>query len=144
MWADSLLILERGHLARLAIWGGASVLIGAFVLGVLSWRRTRAPLVRHFAVQTAIWGAVDLAICWWGYRGLALRDYASAQRLLSFLWLNIGLDAGYVMLGMTLAVCCWRLGPRPGGIGAGIGIILQGAVLWLLDVRLVALIGPLQ
>jgi hypothetical protein len=144
MWADTLLVLERGHLERLAIWGGASVLLGTLLLAWLTVRRIAAPLARHFAIQTAAWGAVDLAICAWAYRGLGLRDFASAQRLVSFLWLNIGLDVGYMMLGATLAIACWRLGPKPAGIGAGVGILLQGAVLWLLDVRLVALIGPMQ
>jgi len=58
--------------------------------------------------------------------------------------LNAGLDAGYNMLGATLALASWRLGPRPGGIGAGVGIVLQGTALLLLDVRLLVLIGPLR
>ena len=144
MWADTLLALERGHLERLGVWGAGSVLLGTLMLAWLTFRRVSAPLLKHFAVQTAAWGAVDLAICVWGWQGLALRDYAGAQRLVNFLWLNIGLDAGYVLVGVTLAVACWRLGPKPAGIGAGLGIIVQGLALWLLDVRLVAMIGPLQ
>lgn len=144
MWADTLLTLERGHLERLAIWGGGCLLLGTLLVAWLTWRQTTAPLLRHFAIQTAAWGAIDLAICAWSWRGLALRNYAAAQELVSFLWLNIGLDVGYALVGATLAITCWRLGPRPAGIGAGIGIILQGLVLLLLDVRLVALIGPLQ
>lgn len=144
MWADTLLVLERGHLERLALWGAASVLLGTVLLAWLALRRMDAPLVKHFAIQMAAWGAVDLGICAWAYRGLGLRNYAAAQQLINFLWLNIGLDVGYMLLGATLAIACWRLGPKPAGIGAGVGIILQGAVLWLLDVRLVALIGPMQ
>lgn len=144
MWADTLLALERGHLLRLAFWGGASVLLGTAMLAMLAWRRIPAPLLRHFAIQTLAWGAVDLAICGWAQRGLALRDFAGAQRLVNFLWLNTGLDAGYIMLGATLAIACWRLGPKPGGIGAGVGIVVQGLALLLLDVRLIAVIGPLQ
>lgn len=144
MWADTLLALERGHLERLGVWGAGSVLLGTLMLAWLTFRRVSAPLLKHFAVQTAAWGAVDLAICVWGWQGLALRDYAGAQRLVNFLWLNIGLDAGYVLVGVTLAVACWRLGPKPAGIGAGLGIIVQGLALWLMDVRLVAMIGPLQ
>ena len=134
MWADTLLSLERGHLIRLALWGGASVVLGTALLTFLVWRRTHAPLLRHFAMQTLAWGAVDLA----------LRDFAGAQSLVSFLWLNTGLDVGYVMVGATLALTCWKLGPRPGGIGAGTAIIVQGLALLLLDIRLILVIGPIR
>jgi len=144
MWADSLLALERGHLVRLALWGGGSVLLGTLLVALLVARRTEATFLRHFAIQTAAWGAVDLVLCYWGWRGLALRDFGGAQALVNFLWLNAGLDAGYIMLGATLALASWRLGPRPGGIGAGVGIVLQGTALLLLDVRLLVLIGPLR
>lgn len=144
MWADSLLALERGHLLRLALWGGGSVLFGTVLLAWLTWRRVEAALLQHFAIQTLAWGAVDLALCAWGWRGLALRNYAGAQSLLNFLWLNTGLDVGYLLVGLTLAITCTRLGPRPGGIGAGAGVIVQGLALLLLDVRLILLIGPLQ
>jgi hypothetical protein len=144
MWADSLLALERGHLLRLTFWGAGSMLLGTLLFAVLSWRRIRAPLLAHFAIQTAAWGAVVLAIVAWAWRDLSLRNYAAAQHLVNFLWLNAGLDAGFVMLGATLALAGWRLGPRPAAIGAGVGIILQGLALFLLDVRLLVLIGPLQ
>ncbi|MBP6772375.1 MAG: hypothetical protein KA154_05200 [Gemmatimonadaceae bacterium] len=144
MWADTLLSLERGHLIRLALWGGASVVLGTALLTFLVWRRTHAPLLRHFAMQTLAWGAVDLALCAWAQRGLHLRDFAGAQSLVSFLWLNTGLDVGYVMVGATLALTCWKLGPRPGGIGAGTAIIVQGLALLLLDIRLILVIGPIR
>ena len=89
-------------------------------------------------------GYRELALALWAWRGLTPRNYAGAQQLVNFLWLNAGLDAGYVMLGATLALAAWRLGPRPAAIGAGIGIILQGLALFLLDVRLIVTIGPLQ
>lgn len=144
MWADTLLALERGHLLRLALWAGASVLAGTMLLAWLTVRRTDAPLLRHFAIQTAAWGAVDGLICLWAGRDLVLRDYAGAQRLLNVLWLNLGLDAGYIAVGATLLLTAWRWGSRHGGMGAGIGIIVQGLALLLLDLRLLAAIGPMQ
>jgi hypothetical protein len=144
MWADSLFALERGHLLRLTSWGAGSVLLGTALIAMLTWRRVRAPMLSHFAVQTAAWGAVVLAFVAWSWRDLSLRNYAAAQHLVNFLWLNIGLDAGYVMLGTTLALAGWRLGPRPAAIGAGVAIIIQGLALLVLDVRLIVLIGPLQ
>jgi hypothetical protein len=136
MWADTLLSLERGHLLRLALWAGACTLSGTSLLAWLLVRRTSAPLLRHFAIQTATWGAVNLAIVAWAWQGLAYRDYAAAQRLLNVLWLNTGLDAGYAAVGVTLAVT--------GGVGAGLGVLVQGVALALLDLRLIAVIGPLQ
>ena len=73
---------------------------------------------------------------------LGYRDFAGAQHLLNVLWLNIGLDAGYAAVGATCAVLGWRWGQRLGAVGAGVGIMLQGLVLALLDLRLVVLIGP--
>jgi sulfite exporter TauE/SafE len=95
------------------------------------------PLLRHFAIQTAAWGAINLAIVLWAQRGLKLRDYAGARQLDRILWLNLGLDVGYIAVGITLAVAGWVLGRRLGAVGAGIGIVVQGAVLFLLDLVLV-------
>lgn len=144
MWADTLLALERGHLQRLVLWAVASIVAGTALFAVVTLRRAAAPMLRHFAIQTAAWGAVNAAIAAWAWRGLAYRDFAGAQHLLNILWLNIGLDAGYAAVGVTLAVLGWRWGQRLGAVGAGIGIMLQGLVLALLDLRLVALVGPLR
>jgi hypothetical protein len=58
--------------------------------------------------------------------------------------LNTGLDLGYAAVGLTLALTAWRWGQRPGGIGAGLGVVVQGIALALLDLRLISIIGPLQ
>ena len=129
---------------RLALWGGASLLTGTLLFASLLIRRVEAPLLRHFAIQTAAWGAVDLIIYMFSWRGLALRDYAGAQQLLNILWLNTGLDAGYIAVGVTLAIAAWRWGAKAGGIGAGLGVIIQGLALFLLDLRLILVIGPMQ
>ena len=144
MWADSLLALERGHLLRLLLWALGSILVGTLLLAWAAWRRHDAPLLRHFAIQMAAWGAVDAAIVAWGWQGLALRDYGGAQRLVNFLWLNTGLDVGYVAVGVVLALLGWRWGPRLGAVGAGVGVIVQGLALVLLDARLLVEIGPLR
>jgi hypothetical protein len=144
MWADTLLSLERGHLQRLALWAIACVLGGTLLLAWLTVRRLVAPLLQHFAIQTAAWGAVNGVIAVWAWRGLALRDYAKAQHLVNILWLNTGLDVGYAAVGTTLALLAWRWGPKPGVLGAGVAIVVQGVALALLDLRLILLIGPLQ
>ncbi len=137
MFADTLLQLERAHLVRLLAWALASVLTGSALLAVLAARRAVSPLVRHFAIQTAAWGAVDLAIVAWAWRGLALRDHAGATFLDRFLWLNLGLDVGYVGVGATLALAGWQLGRRLGAVGAGMGVVVQGLALVVLDLVLV-------
>jgi hypothetical protein len=144
MWADTLLSIERGHLQRLLLWAAISMVAGTAMLAWLAARRERAPLVRHFAIQTAAWGAVNAGIVAWAWRGLVIRDYAGAQRLLNIIWLNTGLDVGYAAVGATMAIVAWKLGPRQGLIGAGLGIIVQGLALALLDLRLIGAIGPLK
>jgi hypothetical protein len=60
------------------------------------------------------------------------------------LWLTVVLDAGYMAVGITLALTGWRWGRRPGALGAGAGVLVQGLALLLLDLRLLALIGPVR
>jgi sulfite exporter TauE/SafE len=67
---------------------------------------------------------------------LAPRDLASATRLDRLLWLNVGLDAGYVLVGIVLAVVGWRLARALGPVGAGIAIVIQGLALSVLDLAL--------
>ena len=144
MWADTLLALERGHLQRLAVWAVLSILSGTATLAWLTVRQHALPLIRHFAIQTAAWGAVNAVIAAWAWRGLAFRDFAGTQRLLNILWLNTGLDLGYAAVGVTLAITGWRFGSRAGVTGAGLGVVVQGLALALLDARLIVLIGPFR
>lgn len=142
MWSDTFLLLERAHLQRLLLWAAASVVCGSAILLLLRRGRERSPLLFHFALQTTAWGLVELVLAGNAWRALALRDLQGAARLDRFLWLNIGLDAGYVATGVTLAAAAWTLGRRGGGIGAGTAIVLQGFALLLLDARLLFLIDP--
>src|SRR3954467_10271939 len=96
MWSDTLLTAERAHLLRLLAWGAASVVAGSAIAALIAARRTRSPLLGHFAVQTAAWGAIDMALAGLAWRGLAMRDAAGGTRLDRLLWLNMGLDVGYV------------------------------------------------
>ncbi len=139
MFADTLLQLERAHLLRLLIWGAGSTLAGTLLLALQALQRTAGPtpLLRHFGIQTAAWGLIDLALALWAQRGLALRDYSAARQLDRVLWLNLGLDAGYVGVGVTLALCGWLFGRRYAPVGAGIGVAIQGIALFLLDLLFV-------
>jgi hypothetical protein len=136
MWADTLLAVERAHLIRLTVWGAASLLVGSALLGLMRVRGHRSALLDHFGIQTMAWGAIDLALALAGLKRLELRDLAGATRLDRFLWLNIGLDVGYVLVGITLLVLGWRLARRMGLVGAGLAVIVQGSALALLDLVL--------
>ena len=143
MWSDTLLHAERAHLIRLAIWGAGSILVGTGVLAVVAARRARSPLLTHFALQTASWGLIILAIVWLAWRSLAPRDADGAARLDRLVWFNAGLDLGYAAVGATLAIAGWTLGRRHGLVGAGIGIILQGLALTVLDLHFTSVIARL-
>ena len=136
MWADTLLAAEGAHLLRLLLWGAASLLVGT---GLLAWLRLgarRSALLEQFAIQTAAWGTAELALAGLARASLAMRDLTAATRLDRLLWLNLGLDAGYAMLGLALALVGWRLARHLGYVGAGIAIVVQGGALALLDLTL--------
>lgn len=136
MWADTLLAAERGHIVRLMAWGAASIVGATLVFLLLAAGRSRSPLLKHFAIQTAAWGAVDIAIAAWAWYGLELRDLSGYVRLDRLLWLNVGLSGGYVGVGVTLAAAGWTLGRRFALVGAGLGVIVQGLALMILDLML--------
>jgi len=114
------------------------------VLGVLllvtAGRPRRSPIVFHFAAQSVAWGAVIIAVASSSLRSLTLRDLGSATRLDRFLWLNLGLDTGYVAVGATIALCAWMLGRRYGGVGAGVAIVVQGLALAVIAARLIIIL----
>ncbi|HVZ78322.1 MAG TPA: hypothetical protein VG818_10110 [Gemmatimonadaceae bacterium] len=141
MYGDELLRAEQLHLIRLAIWAGASLLVSALLLGLLRWRASSSSLLRQFAIQMAGWGGLELAIAGAAWGRLTMPDLAAATRLDRILWLNIGLDAGYAGVGISLALCGWLLGRRLGLVGAGLAVIVHGAALLLLDARLATFIS---
>jgi hypothetical protein len=136
MWADTLLAAERAHLLRLILWGGVSLTLGVTLRVFVKMRGERSPLLEQFAIQTALWGAIELALAANALRTVALRDLAGATRLDRFLWFNAGLDLGYLLVGLTLLATGWILGRRSGLIGAGVGVAVQGAALLVLQLGL--------
>lgn len=137
-WSDALFDVERLHVLKLLLWGALSVGVGTALFAFVRVRRIESALIRHFAVQSAAWGLIDIAIATLARRGIHLRDLASAVSLDRFVWLNIGLDVGYFAVGMTLAITGWTLGRRLGLVGAGAAVIVQGLALAVLDLQLAA------
>jgi len=141
MWADTLLSAERALILRLMVWGAASVLVGT---ALFAWLRTRgrpSSLLEQFAMQTAAWGTAEVAYGAVTRIGLGPRDISGATRLDRLLWLTIGLDIGFVLVGLTLSVTAWRLGPRLSLVGAGTAVVVQGTALLLLDLLLASQIS---
>lgn len=139
-WADSLLAIERVHALRLALWAAFSILAGCALITGLRLQRAESDLLRHFAIQCAAWGAVLLAVALWMRRTLELRDLAGAVALDRLVWFSLGLEFGCVALGAALALVGWSFGRRLGLVGAGLGIVVQGLALLVLDLQFAAAI----
>lgn len=127
---------ERAHLARLAVWAGAS-LAGGTALALTGARRSSR---RAFGVQTAAWGAVNAAIAGYGLtrEPSPAPTLAEVRRredgLHDVLLFNEGLNVAYVATGATMAIAAaqgvrradaWR--------GHGWAVVAQGAMLLALD-----------
>lgn len=141
MWADTLLRAEQQHLLRLLFWAGLSIIAATAVAAMLAVRRIRSPFLVQFAGQMAVWGLVIGAIAAIEWKTARLRDVSGAARLERMLWMNIGLDAGYIAVGVALACSAWYLARRLAGVGAGIGVIVQGLALLLIDLQFAAVIS---
>ena len=57
------------------------------------------------------------------------------------LWMNVGLDVGYVATGAVLAVYAWTAAKRSAGVGAGTGIVIQGVALLVIDLQYASMIS---
>ena len=133
---------ERAHLWRVGAWGAASVAAGTVLLVGSDARTGR----RAVGVQTLAWGAVNTGIAAVGLlraapdTALALGDALRAEaHLADVLWLNLGLDAGYVAVGATLWIVAARGVANPAAWrGHGRAVVLQGAALFALDAVVLA------
>ena len=141
VWADIILSAERQHLLRLLAWSGLSIILGTSVIVVVAARRVRSPLLTHFAAQTILWGVLIALLTGIAWRGLHLRDVGGAARLERLLWMRIGLDIGCVAVGATLGLAGRLTTRRMEMLGAGVGVVVQGAALLLLDLQFAGLVS---
>ncbi|GEM86782.1 DUF6992 family protein [Meiothermus granaticius] len=107
----------------LALWllSWALPWLGAAILGL--WG-ARAEGWRAFWLMSGIWAWVDAGIALLGLLGPE-PQLAALRRIL---WINVGLDGVYVLIGLLLLR---RPGPRYKGFGAA--ILIQGLFLLGLD-----------
>jgi len=143
MWSDTLLAAERSHILRVILWAVTSATLGTALLLIITVRRVVAPVVQWFATQALVWGLFELVVAATTWGSLAMRDVSGATRLDRLTWLHIGLDAGIVGIGLTLAVVAWLQGRRLAVIGAGLGVVVQGLGLLLLNLTFASLLARL-
>lgn len=141
MWSDTLLAAERRHLVELLFWSALSIIAATTIAVMLAARRVRSPLLAHFAAQTLAWGAIFGLIAAAELHALVRRDVSGAARLERLAWMNIGLDIGYVGIGVVLLAAGYRLARSMGAVGAGTGIIVQGMAVLLIDLQFAAIVS---
>lgn len=143
MWSDTLLAAERSHLIRVAVWAVTSMVIGTSFVAIITVRRVAAPIALWFAIQTAVWGSAELIISAARWFALSMRDVSGAARLDRFTWLAIGLDIGIVGVGVAAALIAWRFKRHPGVFGGGLGVVVQGLGLLVLDLTFASILTRL-
>ena len=143
MWSDTLLAAERSHLIRVAIWAVTSAMLGTMFVAIIMVRQLVAPIALWFAVQTMVWGSLELIVSAARWFALSMRDVAGATRLERLTWFAIGLDIGIVGAGVTAALIAWRLKRHVGAFGGGLGVVVQGLGLLVLDLTFATILTRL-
>lgn len=143
MWSDTLLAAERVHLIRLLLWAATSAALGTVFLAFVTLRRMNAPVVFWFTIQTLAWGSVELIVAAGRWQALAMRDVSGATRLDRLTWFTIGLDIGLIGVGVSTAIMAWRRRQSLGGVGGGLGVLVQGLGLLVLDLTFASILARL-
>jgi hypothetical protein len=141
VWSDTFLHAEQQHLLRLLFWAALSVVAATAIAALIAIRRVRSALLSHFALQMAVWGIVVGAIAATEWHGVHLRDLSGAARAERLLWMNIGFDGGFVGIGTVLALAGRVLVRNSAAVGAGVGILIQGFGLLLIDLQFASMIS---
>ena len=143
MWSDTLLAVERSHLIRIVIWAVTSAVLGTTLVTVIAGRRMSAPIVLWFAIQTLTWGSVELIIAAARWSALSMRDVSGATRLDRLTWFAVGLDVGIIAAGIMAVVMAWRFTRNLRAFGGGLGVVVQGLGLLVLDLTFASILARL-
>jgi len=143
MWSDTLLAAERSHLIRIAIWAVTSAVLGTLFVTIIAGRRTSAPIALWFAIQTLVWGSVELIMAAARWSALSMRDLSGATRLDRLTWFAIGIDVGIIAAGVTVVLMAWRFTRNLRAFGGGLGVVVQGLGLLVLDLTFASILARL-
>jgi len=143
MWSDTLLAAERSHLIRIVIWSVTSAVLGTTFVAIIAGRRMSAPIALWFAIQTLVWGSVELIVAAARWSALSMRDVSGATRLDRLTWFAIGIDVGIVAAGITAVLMARRLTRNLGAVGGGLGVVVQGLGLLVLDLTFASILARL-
>ncbi len=143
MWSDTLLAAERSHLIRVVLWAVTCAVLGSAVVSILTLRRVAAPIILAFAIQTLAWGSAELIVAAARWQSLSMRDVSAATRLDRLTWFAVGLDVGIVGVGVAALVAARMSNRKLNVIGAGLGIIVQGLGLLVLDLTFAGIVARL-
>ena len=143
MWSDTLLAAERSHLIRVVIWAVTSAVLGTTFVTMIAGRRMSAPIALWFAIQTLVWGSVELIITAARWSALSMRDVSGATRLDRLTWFTIGIDVGIIGAGVTAALMAWRFTRNLRAFGGGLGVVVQGLGLLVLDLTFASILARL-
>lgn len=105
----------------LIIWSLANIVVGAILLLV------PIGVLQGIGLQALLWGIIDAIIAMFGVFRAKEQTATKAAR---FLRINVYLDIIYQVIGVLLIVFLWQDAFL---LGNGIGIIVQGAFLFVLD-----------
>lgn len=104
---------------RLMLWS-----LPWMLLAVLGLWRTSSPLYRAFWLMSGVWVFINAVIAMAGWLG----PEGNLQSLKQILLINVGLDVGYVLVGIGLL-----LRKTPLQRGFGLAILIQGFFLFFFD-----------
>ena len=118
--------MESNRLARrlgmaLIAWSIASIIVGIVLFLV------PISVLQGIGLQAVLWGIIDVIIA---VAGVLRNKEMSAEKAARFLRINVFLDIGYMVVGVVL-ILLFLVDPFL--LGNGIGIIIQGAFLFVLD-----------
>jgi hypothetical protein len=135
-FADSLYSLERLQALRLALWGGASVVLGTGQLAFLRLASRESRVVLHFGVQCALWGALWILVAMIWRNAVPLRDLAGAVALDRAVWFALGAAASLTLGSATLILFARGTPDRASLLGAGVGTLTQALATAVLAAQL--------
>lgn len=123
---------------RLLAWNLINIGVGA----ILQITGRGKPVLRAFGGQNIGWGVINTGIAVIGRRFARRRAaqpdaqtpatlYKESRNLRRLLWINAGLDILYMLGGLSMSQ---RGKNDPNVKGSGLGIVLQGLLLFVFDV----------